>query len=161
MGLGTFRVTPERLTTATDTELAALSDLCLRSKAHWGYDKGFMDACRDVLTVRAEDLSHPMAVVRTEDGFAGIVRLDLSKPEPELSKLFVCPDHMGKGVGSCLIIWAKNEARAGGHDWLRVESDPEAAPFYESHGAIRVGVVPSEAIPNRVLPLLKLPTVQT
>jgi hypothetical protein len=27
-------------------ELEALSDLCLRSKAVWGYDAAFLEACR-------------------------------------------------------------------------------------------------------------------
>ena len=36
---------------ARSGEAKALSDLALRSKAHWGYDAAFMAACRAELTV--------------------------------------------------------------------------------------------------------------
>jgi GNAT superfamily N-acetyltransferase len=151
-------MTPEVLTEADDATLDALSDLCMRSKAHWGYDADFMAACQDVLRVRREHLTDPTAVVRNEDGFAGIARLSVTGPEAILEKLFVCPAHMGRGVGSALINWAKAAAKQAGHLHLRVESDPDAESFYLSHGAVQVGLAPSEVIPGRMLPLLSLPT---
>ena len=151
----------EPLTNATNAELDALSALCLRSKAHWGYDADFMSACTEVLSVTSRDLAHPNAVVRDGTTFAGYARLDLTDHNPELSKLFVCPKHMGTGVGTALINWAKTTARRQDVSFLHVESDPEAASFYEHHGAERIGEVPSEVIPNRSLPLLKLPTANT
>lgn len=151
-------MTPERLTQADEATLAALSDLCLRSKAHWGYDAVFMAACRDVLSVTQDDLCDPVAVVRDGSAFAGLVRLDLASDTPELSKLFVCPAYMRQGIGSALITWAKKQAAQFGHTSLRIESDPEAVPFYQSHGAVIVGQAPSEAIPDRFLPVLNLPT---
>jgi GNAT superfamily N-acetyltransferase len=153
-------VTPERLSRATDEALLALSALCLRSKAHWGYDTAFMAACEDVLRVTQDDLTQPCAVVRAGEDYAGFVLLNLHDSKSELSKLFVCPDHMGKGIGSALITWAKTQARHHAHASLLIESDPQAVPFYEFHGAIQIGDVPSDAIPNRVLPLLKLPTAK-
>ena len=42
---------PFRLRAARVEELDALSTLCLRSKAVWGYDKEFMNACRAELTL--------------------------------------------------------------------------------------------------------------
>ena len=151
-------MSPERLTCATESELSELTSLCLRSKAYWGYDAAFMSACEDVLQVTRDDLAQPCAVVRSGDTFAGYVRVNLADDEPELSKLFVCPNHMGHGHGTALIRWAKQQARENGCTYLMVESDPDAAPFYKHHGAIVVGEAPSEAIPNRFLPLLKLPT---
>ncbi|MGI5472915.1 hypothetical protein [Streptomyces sp. CA-132043] len=38
------------------TEAETLSDLALRSKAHWGYDTAFLGACRDELTVGAHEM---------------------------------------------------------------------------------------------------------
>ncbi|HEY6741630.1 MAG TPA: hypothetical protein VI110_04665, partial [Lapillicoccus sp.] len=35
-------------------EAGTLSDLALRSKAHWGYGAAFLEACRDELTLRPE-----------------------------------------------------------------------------------------------------------
>ncbi|MEU4236164.1 hypothetical protein [Actinoplanes sp. NPDC026619] len=37
-------------------EAAALSELARRSKAHWGYDEGFLDACRADLTLSPDDI---------------------------------------------------------------------------------------------------------
>jgi hypothetical protein len=37
-------------------ELPALGDLCLRSKAVWGYDETFMAACRAELSFEPRDL---------------------------------------------------------------------------------------------------------
>ena len=151
-------MTPERLSDADDATLAALTDLCLRSKAHWGYDAAFMAACRDVLTVTREDLQQPLAVVRDGPAIVGMVAVTLQPGTAELSKLFVSPGHIGHGIGSALIHWAKAQAHAAGHPHLRVESDPEAEAFYLRHGAVRIGQAPSEAIPGRMLPLLSLPT---
>lgn len=151
-------MTPEPLTEADGATLAALTDLCMRSKAYWGYDDAFMAACADVLRVTRDDLKHPVAVVRDGPTFAGMVQVRLNGGEADLAKLFVAPDHMGRGVGTALIGWAKAQARDAGVSALRVESDPDAEAFYLSHGARRIGHTPSEAIPGRMLPLLSLPS---
>ena len=44
-------------------ELTGLSDLCFRSKAVWGYDENFMEACRGELSFEPRDLElTPIAV---------------------------------------------------------------------------------------------------
>jgi GNAT superfamily N-acetyltransferase len=151
-------MTPEPLTEADDATRAALTALCVTSKAHWGYDDAFMAACADVLRVTQDDLKHPVAVVRDGAGFAGMAQVKLNDHEAELARLFVSPDHMSRGVGTALIGWAKAQARNAGVRTLRVESDPDAEAFYLSHGALRIGHAPSEAVPGRMLPLLSLPT---
>ena len=42
-----------RLRTPRAHEATMLTELCLRSKALWGYDNEFMQACRDELTLTA------------------------------------------------------------------------------------------------------------
>jgi hypothetical protein len=37
---------------ARPDEAGELTELALRSKAHWGYDEAFMASCREELTVR-------------------------------------------------------------------------------------------------------------
>src|SRR3546814_17343333 len=50
---GTFGMTSARtLRLAKSSECGSLSALALRSKAYWGYDSAFLQACRDELTVR-------------------------------------------------------------------------------------------------------------
>lgn len=48
-----------RLARVTEAEI--LSDLALRSKAHWGYDAEFIEACRDELTVDASEVARRMS----------------------------------------------------------------------------------------------------
>jgi len=49
-------------------ELPGLSDLCFRSKAVWGYDKEFMEACRGELSFDLRDRAISFAVCRLQTG---------------------------------------------------------------------------------------------
>ncbi len=46
-----FSERPTIVRPARAGEAASLTALCLRSKAHWGYDAGFMGLCVPSLTV--------------------------------------------------------------------------------------------------------------
>lgn len=140
-------------------ELAALSDIAFRSKAHWGYDAAFMEACRAELTLSPADLDdatyHLAEHAGAPIGFCG-----LGGPEApdgrvcELHSLFVAPEAMGRGAGKCLMLWALQEARRRGAQVLRIEADPFAEAFYTHMGAVCVGRVPSASIAGRSLPLM-------
>ena len=142
---------------APPADLAALSDLCMRSKAHWGYDQAFLDACRAELTLRPDD------VAGTELAFIGsparpdaMAQLGVDGREADLLKLFVDPGVMGRGYGRRLFRWAAEEARARGAAYMVIEADPGAVPFYRRMGARPAGTVPSGSIPGRELPRLIL-----
>lgn len=150
-------MTPEQIRHASAADLAALSALCLRSKAHWGYDADFLAACVGPLTVHASDLSDPCAVARgANGGFVGFVRVAVKGGTANLEKLFVNPVAIGSGLGRRLFTWGVDQARAAGARDMIIVSDPGAVPFYERMGAIQNGAVPSEAIPGRLLPRLVL-----
>ena len=51
-------------------EAAALSELALRSKAHWGYDADFLRDCREELTVQPRQIAKSM--IRLAEDRAGI-----------------------------------------------------------------------------------------
>lgn len=139
-------------------ELNALSALCLRSKAHWGYDREFLAACREELTLKPGDLAESKIVVAERDGqTAGLTQIGHSGHETEILKLFVDPSSMGLGVGRILFEWCVAEARRANARKLWVEADPDARPFYERMGAQLIGTAPSGSIPGRNLPLLALP----
>jgi GNAT superfamily N-acetyltransferase len=147
------------LRAARPDELAALSELALRSKAHWGYDDAFMAACRDELTLHPDDLASGIVVVAEADGeLVGLSRLTGPDGEGigEADMLFVAPDRIGTGIGHALFARLRTDAVARGCTALRIEADPNAAAFYEREGAVHVGNVPSASIPGRALPLLRL-----
>ncbi|MEQ8604356.1 MAG: GNAT family N-acetyltransferase [Marivibrio sp.] len=144
-----------RLRPARPGEEESLSALCLRSKAHWGYDADFLAACRAELTLCADDLAAPGLAVAERAGLVvGLVQIASAGEDADLAKLFVEPQAMGQGVGRVLFAWALERAREAGARRLRVEADPDAAPFYERMGALRIGNAPSGSIPGRRLPLL-------
>lgn len=142
---------------ARPDEAEPLTELCLRSKAVWGYDEAFMHACRAELTLSAADFAGSSLQVAVEDGIVtGVVQVMVDGENADLAKLFVAPMAMRTGVGRKLFDWAVNTARERGARWLWVEADPDAAEFYRCMGAVDVGTAPSGSIPGRFLPRLKL-----
>lgn len=138
-----------------ETEL--LTELCLRSKAVWGYDADFMQACRAELTIRPADLAQStFRVALVDDAIVGMAQIAVAGDDAELAKLFIGPGTIGTGVGKTLFAWAVNEARARGAKRLWIEADPDAAAFYRRMGATDAGSVPSGSIPGRLLPRLRL-----
>ena len=137
-------------------EAERLTELCLRSKAVWGYDADFMQACRAELTIRPADLAQSAFRVAMIDGeIVGVAQIAVTGDDAELAKLFIAPGAIGTGVGKTLFAWAVNEARAGGAMQLWIEADPDAAAFYRRMGATDAGSVPSGSIPGLFLPRLR------
>src|SRR5262245_36327885 len=92
-------------------ELPALSALCLRSKAVWGYDADFMAACRNELTIEPGDLeSTSIAVAEVGGRIVGVAQFRLTRSEADLLKLFVEPTALRGGVGAALFRWAAEQA---------------------------------------------------
>ena len=140
---------------ARPDELLSLSDLCLRSKAVWGYNDAFLDACRRELTLQADELDTTKVVVAEDsNAVAGMVQIKVVRRQADLLKLFVEPHMLRQGIGRQLFAWAVEQARSMGARRLLIESDPDAAPFYRRMGARDVGVVASGSIPGRLLPRL-------
>ena len=145
---------------ATETELQSLSELCLRSKGHWGYDAGFLETCRAELSLSPEDLATTSVAVAERHGVAvGVAQVSVEASVCDLLKLFVEPSEIGQGHGAALFAWAVAEARRLGARLMAIDADPGAAPFYRSCGARVVGTSPSGSIPGRELPRLELPLV--
>jgi predicted N-acetyltransferase YhbS len=141
-------------------EAPGLSELCVRSKASWGYDEAFMALARVVLQVNPEQIAAGDVWVATgADGeVAGMVALGPGeRPDTlDLDKLFVEPRWIRAGMGRALVAHAIDEARRRGAKRLTILSDPYAAGFYERNGARLIGQAPSDAIPGRSVPLYEI-----
>lgn len=142
-----MRVRPARV-----EECALLTELAMRSKAHWGYDDAFMAACRDELTVRPSWIPRIDVAEDGEGRVVGMIRLEAD----ELEDVFVDPAAIGAGVGRLLFEHALERAWAEGMRVLRVTADPHALGFYTSMGMQLIGEEPSGSIPGRMLPRLEL-----
>ena len=143
---------------ATGEDAGILSDLAFRSKAHWGYDDAFMEACRAELTYAPEQLDAGGFWVLEDDGgirgFYGLVKV--SPDTLELEAMFVEPDAIGRGCGRALMAHALDEFRASGLARLIIQADPNATEFYEAAGATLIGERPSDSVEGRRLPLYEI-----
>ncbi|MFE9573580.1 GNAT family N-acetyltransferase [Streptomyces sp. NPDC006692] len=145
---------------ARATEARMLTDLALRSKAHWRYDAEFMEACREELTVAANEVTRRRATVADRDGhILGFTTLEGEPPTGVLGMMFVDPRAIGQGIGRLLFEHTIAAGRDLGFTRLTIDADPNAEPFYRAMGAVHVGNVPSGSIAGRVLPQM-VATVQ-
>ena len=136
-------------------EAESLTALCLRSKAHWGYDADFMRRSARILVVRPGEIAAGRVVVAVdaEDRPLAVASVLSEGRIADLDLLFVDPPAMGGGAGRALFAAAVELARKLGSSMLTILADPNAASFYERMGARFVRNAPSDAIPGRSLPL--------
>jgi GNAT superfamily N-acetyltransferase len=137
-------------------EAEALTALCVRSKAHWGYDAAFMAKAMSELTVRPDWIADGLVLVAETGGAAaGVAGItDEGAGMFDVSVFFIDPGRMGAGVGRVLFGAICDLARAKGAARLTVLSDPNAEPFYRRMGAVRIGEERSSSKTGRILPLL-------
>ena len=133
----------------------ALTALCVRSKAHWGYDAVFMRLSAAALMVEESDVAAGRVLVATDavNRPLGVATVLGAGDSVDLDALFVDPPAIGSGAGRALFGAAVRLARSLGARRMTVLADPNAASFYRCMGARFLRNAPSDAIPGRVLPL--------
>jgi GNAT superfamily N-acetyltransferase len=143
-------------------EAPDLTALCLRSKAHWGYDAEFMRRCVASLTVSDQSIAEGRVLVATDEagraiGTASVMR---DGDDAELGLMFVDPTTIGGGIGRALFDEAVKLVRRLGYRRMTILADVNAAPFYERMGARFLHDAPSDAIPGRTLPFYEYDLAQ-
>jgi GNAT superfamily N-acetyltransferase len=135
-------------------EAGRLSALCVRSKAHWGYDAAFMALSAPSLTIDDGDIADGRVLVAVDAAKRpiGVACVILDGDVADLDMLFVDPPAIGQGAGRALFDAAAGLARRRGARRMTILADPNAASFYERMGARYLGHAPSDAIPGRTLP---------
>jgi ribosomal protein S18 acetylase RimI-like enzyme len=118
-----------------------LTEIAFASKRHWGYPERWMANWASVLTIEprliAEQETHTASI--EGEVVVGFYSLRAGLGRSSLEHLWVVPNSMGRGVGRALFEHAVDRARELGHRVLEIESDPNAAGFYQRMGARRVG----------------------
>jgi ribosomal protein S18 acetylase RimI-like enzyme len=134
----------------TDADHAEVGEL-LRICFNWLADReGFTDAQREFLvgprssaeTLRQESQTRPHLVARGQDGtILGMAAIR----ENEIARLYVHPQHHGRGVGKALFQAAESMIRQAGFAEVTVAAlvDSSAA-FYRARGMHEVGRQPYE-----------------
>lgn len=148
-----------RIRAARIGEARRLSELALRSKAHWSYTAEQIKRWREDLRVTPLQIRKSLVQVAELDGVvAGFFVLEGAAPDSSLEHFWVLPAMMGRGVGRALLARAAALAAAGGASAILIDADPHAEAFYQACGAIRVGTLaaPIDGQPERLRPQLRL-----
>lgn len=133
-----------------------LTELTFASKAHWGYDQAFMERARPELMVTREYLDANECWVADSDGqVIGWFSLVDVPGSLLLDNFFLLPGHIGSGLGRQMWEQAVTRAAERGADRLTLESDPNAAGFYERMGARPTGSVTAPST-GRELPVYEV-----
>jgi GNAT superfamily N-acetyltransferase len=126
------------LRAARPDEAEALTELCWRAKAVWGYGEDLLAESRGLLRLDRDDVVERRAVVAERDGsVVGVATLEGEPPRARLGLLFVEPAAIGGGVGRRLYRHVLEEADRLGFDRVTIDADPHAAGFYAAMGAER------------------------
>lgn len=150
---------PIRFRKAEAFDAPVLSELALRSKAHWGYSPAQLEAWRADLTLSPLWISlHPTYVAEIGGQTAGFFALLTEHGFWKLEHLWVAPEAMGQGVGRSMLAHAMAVAKQVGAKELIIDSDPNAEGFYRACGAVRIGSIPApiDGEPQREIPVLRL-----
>ena len=148
-----------RIQRARPEEAEPLTDLIMRSKAHWGYDATLLAAWRAGHTLDAATIARD-AVYCAEDAESGVVVgvshcFPINEEEVYLERLFVDPAWMGRGVGARLWRHAVEQATAQGARRLTLGADPNARLFYEHVGAVVTAWFDASLAPGTRAPTMR------
>ena len=142
---------------AKSEDAEALTEIAFAAKRHWGYPEDWIEAWRDILTMRPEFIAENVAYCAIEENHAvGFYVLTTEDDGLHLDHLWILPSAMRRGIGRALFEHATAQARNSGFDSIKIEADPNAEGFYKRMGATRVGTRVSEIDgERRALPLLE------
>ncbi len=147
---------------AKPDEAEMLSEIAMEAKRYWDYPPEVIDSWHSTLTLGAAqiDLSPPF-VAEQDAEIVGFYQLIPDGECIELEHMWVKPQYMHKGIGKELMAHAIASAKARGAKRMSIDADPNAAAFYLSCGAYRVGEMhaPIPGNAQRVRQLLEIDLV--
>ncbi len=139
-------------------ELGAINALIKASKMSWDYPPAWWDLWAEILTATPEKLlQRCFWLCYSETGYlVGIYSFSQVEGTTfELEDFFVSPDFKRAGIGARLFQHLRQQLSLNGARRLKITADPNAAPFYEKMGAVKVGEHASLPA-GRVIPKLEI-----
>jgi GNAT superfamily N-acetyltransferase len=130
---------------AKPDDAARLTEIAFTSKRHWGYPERWIASWTDLLTIEPRSIAEQETYRADIDGApVGFYSLRRGLGRMSLEHLWVLPEAMRRGVGRALFVHAVERVRAAECEILEIESDPNAAGFYEHMGARWVATTVTE-----------------
>ena len=138
-------------------DAVSLTELTIRSKAHWGYKSAQIEKWRAELTITEKyiDENHMYKLI-VENILLGFYAYQSeNKTDLKLNYLFVEPKYIGKGYGKILMIDFLNRIKDSEFERIILDADPNAEKFYHNFGFKKIGKLKS-SIKDRYLPIMEL-----
>lgn len=141
---------------ANENEDNILTEVALRAKAYWGYDKEFLEKCRQELTITKEFINNnPIYVVEDENNILGFYGLNIEDSnEIYLEYIFLEPNVIGKGIGKMLWRHMDGVCHQLKIKEIKIVAEPLAEKFYLKMGAKSIDRIESSVSKGRMLPLM-------
>jgi GNAT superfamily N-acetyltransferase len=134
-----------------------LSELAIRSKAHWGYTHDFLEACRPHIKIDREYIENwPVVLIEKNQEILGFYSLKEIKSENRLDNLWIDPKYINQGFGKILFQHACDTAKSLGWAQFRLAGEPDAVKFYEKLGAKIIGEIQSRLREDLFLPHMEI-----
>jgi len=134
----------------------ALTEICLKTKRHWGYPDYLMDLWKDELTITPRYIrNNDIIKIQNEKGEIlgfGTLSQNGSENVYEIKHLWVLPEYSQKSIGRLLLEYL--ERKVGHRKTIKVVTDPNALSFYRKYGYHKVGEAKSKP-DGMSLPVLK------
>lgn len=135
-------------------EAAALSDIAVKAKSHWGYTAEQIQMWRgEFLTVTPDYIRAHQVWAACDEGHAlvGFAAIEQHGAEAILEHLWVLPDQIRRGIGKALF----RHVAVIVPEFV-FTSDPHADAFYEKMGAQKIGEYAS-TLQGRLLTKFRYP----
>ena len=146
-----YLIAPVNIANATP-----LTELTIRSKAHWNYGDDQINKWLPDLTITTSSIADNFLYKLVNDnGILGYYSLiHHSDTVVKMDNLFIEPSCIGQGYGSVLLEDAFQRARLLEYQKMTLDADPHAAAFYLKRGFKVVGQLPT-SIEGRFLPIME------
>ena len=135
-------------------DLDVLNKLSLNSESYWGEKSTFLEKFKKVyiITPKCLNNSYIMKMVKDTE-IVGFYSLDIKKRE--LDYFYIKKDLIGQGLGKKMWENMLNNCKKIGLKKIYFVTSPEAAGFYLSLGAIKIGTVESKLRKGKFILKLK------